>query len=100
MLIAQHAQQQKQHWGSLKGMKWRGCSDHVGEVANADTFEQAIKKVSDGIKKQTNQAIARFKKKIISEDLNFDDTVKYGLAMEQGAKKVNEATQSEKKMNV
>jgi len=39
-------------------------------------------------------------KKIISEDLNFDDTVKYGLAMEQGAKKVNEATQSEKKMNV
>jgi len=25
--------------------------DHVGEVANADTFEQAIKKVSDGIKK-------------------------------------------------
>jgi len=27
-------------------------------------------------------------KKIISED--FDDTVKYGLAMEQGAKEVNE----------
>ena len=29
-------------------------------------------------------------KKIINEDLNFDDTVRYGLAMEQGAKKVNE----------
>ena len=28
-------------------------------------------------------------KKIISEDLSFDDTVKYGLVMEQGAGKVN-----------
>ena len=29
-------------------------------------------------------------KKIISEDLNFDDIVKYGLAMEQGSHKVEQ----------
>lgn len=29
-------------------------------------------------------------KKIISQDLNFEDTIKYGLAMEQGARKVDQ----------
>ena len=104
--------------------------DHIGGVSDADTFEQAVNKVSEGIQKQTNQATARFKlfqqmpqgghcfaewymkvkeqadrcvwtgydakaaardailyqtddktlmKKIIGEDLNFEDTVKYGL---------------------
>ena len=115
--------------------------DHVGLVEAADTFDNAIQKITDGIKQQTNQATARFKlfqqmpqggqhfaewyikvkeqadrcvwtgynaksaardtilyqtdsktlmKKIISEDLNFEDTVKYGLSIEQGARKVDE----------
>ena len=29
-------------------------------------------------------------KKIVSEDISFDDTVKFGLVLEQGAKKVEE----------
>ena len=33
-------------------------------------------------------------KKIMAEDLNFEDTVKVGLAMEQGEKKVEEIRSS------
>ena len=32
----------------------------------------------------------KLQRKVIAEDLNFDDTVKYGLALEQGARKVEE----------
>jgi len=45
----------------IGGDEMKRLFDHAGKVANADTFEQAIKKVSNGIKKQTNQATARFK---------------------------------------
>ena len=45
----------------IGGDEMKRLFDHVGEVTNADIFEQAIKKVSDGIKKQTNQTTARFK---------------------------------------
>jgi len=45
----------------IRGDEMKRFFDHVGEVANADTFEQAFKKVSNGIKKQTNQPTARFK---------------------------------------
>ena len=109
--------------------------DHVGLVGEADTLDQAITKIKDGIKKQTNQASARFKlfmqmqqggdafvtwftkikeqsdrcdwtgydekkaardailfqtdskklqRKVIAEDLSYEETIKYGLALEQG----------------
>ena len=32
----------------------------------------------------------KLQKNIIAEDLDYDNTVKYGLALEQGAKKVDE----------
>ena len=35
--------------------------DHVGKVRAEDNFEAAIKKVEDGIKGQTNQAVCRHK---------------------------------------
>ena len=114
---------------------------HTGKVEDLDTYSQAVTKVEEGIKKQTNQASAKFKlfqqmpqgdqpyskwypqvkeqasrcdwtgyntekaardailfqtnnkklmKKIIAEDIDFNETVKVGLAMEQGAKKVDE----------
>ena len=123
------------------GDDMKNLFDHVGLVEAADTFDNAIDKITNGTKRQTNQATARFKlfqqmpqsgqhfaewyikvkeqadrcvwtdynaksaardailyqtdsktlmKKIISEDLNFDDTIKYGLAIEQGARKVEE----------
>ena len=34
---------------------------HVGEVGEEDSYVQAMNKVERGIKKQTNQATARFK---------------------------------------
>ena len=115
--------------------------DHVGMVANTDSWEETLEKVSRGIKQQTNQAAARFKlmqkmpqsdrcfaewfplvkeqaercnwvgydgsmaardaillqtqdrklqQKILAEDLTYADTVKYGLALEQGRKKVDD----------
>ena len=115
--------------------------DHVGAVVDDDTFTQAVKKVEEGIKAQTNQATARFKlytkmpqggrsfaewypkvkdqaerciwvnygakqaardallfqtdsaklqKKVIAEELDYDQVVKYGLAFEQGEKKVEQ----------
>ena len=114
---------------------------HVGKVEEADSYQEAVDKVIEGIRKQTNQALARFRllnqmpqqksafaewypkirdqagrcvwagynedsaardailiqtsnsrlqKKIIAEDLNYEDTVKYGLAMEHSDKKVKE----------
>ena len=115
--------------------------DHVGMVVEGDTMDEAINKIKNGIKMQTNQATARFKlfqqmsqtdeafaswfpkvkeqaercdwtnydgkkaardailfqtnnkklqRKVIAEDLSYDDTVKYGLALEQGEKKVEQ----------
>ena len=32
----------------------------------------------------------KLQRKVIAEDLDYDNTVKYGLALEQGAKKVDE----------
>jgi hypothetical protein len=115
--------------------------EHVGLVVDADTFDQAINKVELGVKKQTNQATARFKlfqqmpqggdkfaqwftrvreqadrcnwenygakeaardailfqtdskklqRKIVAEDLSYDDSVKFGLALEQGESKVEQ----------
>ena len=123
------------------GEEVKNLYDHVGHVVEEDTFETALEKIKAGIKRQTNQATARFKlfqqmpqsggifgdwafkikeqsdrclwvnydskmaardailfqtddkrlqRKIIAEDLNYDDTVRFGLAMEQGAKKVEE----------
>ena len=34
---------------------------HVGKVLQGDSYDQAIHKVKDGISKQTNQSMARFK---------------------------------------
>ena len=34
--------------------------DHVGSVVEKDTFEEAITKVSDGIRQQISKATARF----------------------------------------
>ena len=112
---------------------------HTGQVEEGDTFDQALVKVEQGIRKQTNQAVARHKlytmlrqedrlfsnwypkvreqakrcnfedyddvkasrdailflttdqklqQKILAEDLSYDDTIKYGLALEQSKKKV------------
>ena len=35
--------------------------DHVGMVLEDDSYDEAIKKIENGIKSQTNQATARFK---------------------------------------
>ena len=115
--------------------------EHVGLVVDGDTLDQAISKVELGVKKQTNQATARFKlfqqmpqrgdkfgqwftrvreqadrcnwenygareaardailfqtdskrlqRKIVAEDLSYDDSVKFGLALEQGESKVEQ----------
>ena len=115
--------------------------EHVGKVEEADSYQEAVDKVIEGIRKQTNQALARFRllnqmpqqksafaewypkirdqagrcvwagykedsaardmiliqtsnsqlqKKIIAEDLNYKDTVKYGLAIAHSDKKVKE----------
>ena len=34
---------------------------HVGKVVQGDSYEQALDKVKEGISKQTNQSMARFK---------------------------------------
>ena len=34
---------------------------HVGNIQDKDTFDRTIQKISNGIKRQTNQAVARFK---------------------------------------
>ena len=115
--------------------------EHVGLVVDADTLDQAISKVELGVKRQTNQATARFKlfqqmpqrgdkfaqwftrvreqadrcnwenygakeaardailfqtdskrlqRKIVAEDLSYDEAVKFGLAVEQGEVKVEQ----------
>ena len=129
----------------IGGKEMERLFKHTGLVLDRDTFDGAVEKVRQGIKKQTNQASARFKlmqqmsqkgaayskwypevrdqaercdwtnyggkeaakdailfqcddrklmKKIMAEDLNFEDTVKVGLAMEQGEKKVEEIRSS------
>ena len=45
----------------IGGEEMKSLFDHVGGVSDADTFEQAVNKVSEGIQKQTNQATAWFK---------------------------------------
>ena len=35
--------------------------EHTGKVTEVDTFTKAVEKIEEGIKKQTNQATARFK---------------------------------------
>ena len=116
----------------VAGPDMENLFQHVGMVEDTDNFQQTLAKVADGIKKQTNQASAKFKlfqqmpqggkafadwfpnireqadrcdwmgydskmaardailfqmddkklmKKIVSEDISFDDTVKFGLAL-------------------
>ena len=116
-------------------------SKHTGGVLETVSFGGAVDKVRQGVKRQTNQASARFKlfqqmaqpgksfskwfpelkeqaercdwtnydakaaaryvilfqfddrklmRKIMAEDLKFEDAVKVGLVMEQGEKKVDE----------
>ena len=123
------------------GDQVRTLFDHTGMVEDKDSWKEALEKVTQGIKLQTNQAAARFKlmqkmpqsdscfaewyprvkeqaerctwlgyngsmaardaillqtqdkklqQKILAEDLSYADTVKYGLALEQGRKKVEE----------
>ena len=125
----------------VAGKEMKNLFKHTGLVEDGDSFKQALDKIEQGIKKQTNQASARFKlfqqmpqagrpmskwfpeikeqadrcdwtaygskeaardsilfqcddkklmRKIMAEDLNFDDTVKIALAMEQGSNKVEE----------
>ena len=125
----------------VAGKEMTNLFKHTGLVEDGDSFDQALDKIEQGIKKQTNQASARFKlfqqmpqsgrpmskwfpeikeqadrcdwtsygskeaardsilfqcddkklmRKIMAEDLNFDDTVTIALAMEQGSKKVEE----------
>ena len=123
---------------------------HVGDISEEDTWETTLEKISNGIKRQTNQAVARHKlfrllpqgdlpfsswyptireqakrcdftdyseveaardsilynasnpklqQKILTENLNYDDTIKYGLSLEQSKKKVktlNEAKSGER----
>ena len=129
----------------IGGKEMERLFKHTGMVLDTDTFDAGVEKVRQGIRKQTNQASARFKlmqqmsqsgvayskwypevrdqaercdwtnygakeaardailfqcddrklmKKIMAEDLNFEDTVKVGLAMEQGEKKVEEIRSS------
>ena len=110
-------------------------------VKDTDNWQESLEKVSQGIKKQMNQAAAKFKlmqkmpqgdscfaqwfllvkeqaerctwqeydvskaardailyqtrdkklqQKILAKDLSYSDTIKYGLALEQGRKKVEE----------
>ena len=112
---------------------------HTGQVEDEDSWDQVLTKVEEGIRGQTNQAVARHKlftmlrqedrsfsvwypkvreqakrcnfedyteakatrdailfltsnqklqQKILAEDLSYDDTVKYGLALEQSKKKI------------
>ena len=130
------------------GDQVRTLFDHTGMVEDKDSWKEAIEKVTQGIKRQTNQAAARFKlmqkmpqsdscfaewyprvkeqaerctwlgydgsmaardaillqtqdkklqQKILAEDLSYADTVKYGLALEQGRKKVEEINTSRHK---
>ena len=130
------------------GEQVRTLFDHVGMVEDKHSWEEALEKASKGIKKQTNQAAARYKlmqkmpqsdscfaewyprvkeqadrciwagydeskaardaillqtqdrklqQKILAEDLSYADTVKYGLALEQGSKKVEEINTSRNK---
>ena len=123
------------------GDEVRTLFDHVGVVLDTDDWKNALKKVSDGIKRQTNQAAARYKLmqklpqndqcfaewfpkvkeqasrctwdgyddkkpardailfqtedkklqlKIMAKDLSYEDTIKYGLSLEQGRRKVDE----------
>ena len=123
------------------GDQVRTLFDHVGIVQDTDDWKNALEKVSNGIKRQTNQAAARFKlmqrlpqndqcfaewypkvkeqatrctwtgyddkkaardailfqtedkklqQKIMAEDLAYEDTIKYGLSLEQGRRKVEE----------
>ena len=123
------------------GDEVRTLFDHVGMVVDSDDWKDALKKVSDGIKLQTNQAAARYKlmqklpqndqcfaewfpkvkeqasrcnwagydekkaardailfqtedkklqQKIMAEDLSYENTIKYGLSLEQGRRKVDE----------
>ena len=123
------------------GKEMEKLFNHVGLVEAADTFERSLEKVLEGIKKQTNQASARFKlfqqmpqngsnfvswyssvkeqadrctwtgydakmaardailfqtdnkrlqRKIMAEDLKYDEAVKFGLALEQGDLKVEQ----------
>ena len=41
--------------------KVRTLFNHVGMVADTDSWKDTMEKVSQGIKKQSNQAAARFK---------------------------------------
>ena len=130
------------------GDQVRTLFDHTGMVEDTDNWKEALEKVTQGIKLQTNQAAARFKlmqkmpqsdscfaewyprvkeqaerctwlgyngsmaardaillqtqdkklqQKILAEDLSYADTVKYGLALEQGRKKVDEINTSRHK---
>ena len=123
---------------------------HVGIIEDEDTWDMTLEKINNGIKKQTNQAVARFKlfmqlsqgdkpfsewydtvreqakrcdfsnyteaeaardailfntsnnklqQKILTENLDYDAAVKYGLSNEQSRKKIkkiNEAKAGDK----
>ena len=124
---------------------------HTGLVGDPDSYQNAIKKVRDGITAQTNQSMARYKlmrempqsgrvfsewwpkvkeqadrclwvgydakmaasdallqqcddkklqKRIIAENLTFENIVKMGVAMEQGNKKVDRMHKGDKEDKV
>ena len=43
------------------GEEVKNLYDHVGHVVEEDSFDEALEKIKTGIKRQTNQATARFK---------------------------------------
>ena len=45
----------------IGGLQMVKLFDHVGVVLEDDSYDEAIKKIENGIKSQTNQATARFK---------------------------------------
>ena len=68
------------------GENMKSLMEHVGKVVVGDTFEQVIKKVEDGIMKQTNQSVARHKlfMSMGQEDRSFAEW--YPLVKEQAAR--------------
>ena len=46
---------------SVGGKDMVSLFDHVGKVEDADTFDQAVTKIEEAIKAQTNKAMAKYK---------------------------------------
>ena len=76
--------------------------NHIGGVAEADSWEEALNKVSRGIVSQTSQAVAtllqtgdkKLQWKRLSKNLNYTNTIKYRSSLEQIKKEIAETISS------